>query len=295
MRRVGRFLWLVTALLSLAVGVRADEADTNVIAEGSAPEIHFDRMTFDNVSKMSVGEGNVVIQDKEATLRADRVRYNKGTSEFWAEGNVRINQSAQEWVAPSGYYNFATHTLKTADARGFIDPLYLHVHDLVQVATNHYEFTHGSVTTCDLERSDYHLEAVSGEIWTHDRVLLHNATLHLGNTPVFWFPIVIWSLKGDMPPVAVTVGDNTRWGFFLLSSFTWKVSKDVDVTMHADERSDRGFGSGADVQYRFGSAAEGLLTGYYLNDEDPNRAGPSAGHRPQSLPGRMATQAVSDQ
>jgi LPS-assembly protein len=92
---------------------------------------------------------------------------------------------------------------------------------------------------------------------------------------VFWFPIVVWSLKGDMPPVAVTIGENTRWGYFLLSSFTWKLNRDVQVTVHADERTDRGFGTGADVQYRLGSAGEGLLTGYYLDDARPNRADPT--------------------
>ncbi len=277
MRRVGRFLWSVTALLSLAAGAGADEAATNanVAIEGPSPTVQAEKMSGSSSSKMYTAEGNVVIRDKDVTLRADRVRVNKETQEFWAEGNVRINQAAQEWVAPSAYYNFGTHTLKTDDARGFVDPLYLHIQNLEQVGTNHYVFGRASVTTCDQEHSDYRLEATHGEIWTGDRMVLNNAKLLLGNTPMFWFPVVVWSLKGDMPPVVVAIGENTRWGYFLLSSFTWKLNRDVQMTVHADERLDRGFGTGADVQYRFGSAAEGLLTGYYLNDADPNRANPA--------------------
>jgi LPS-assembly protein len=262
-------------LLSLAAGASADEPATNVTLVGPVPTVQAEKMSGSGSSKLYTAEGNVVIQDKDATLRADRVRANNETHEFWAEGNVRINQAAQEWVAPSAYYNFATHMLKTDDARGFVDPLYLHVQNLEQVATNHYVFGRSFVTTCDQEHSDYYLEAAHGEIWTKDRMVLHGATLHVGTTPVCWFPIVVWSLKGDMAPFALTVGENTRWGYFLLSSFTWKANKDVQVTVHADERLDRGFGTGADVQYQLGSAGDGLLTGYYLNDAEPNLADPA--------------------
>src|ERR1041385_4678643 len=135
MRRVGRFLVLVTALLSWVVGGYSDQPSANVVAEGSVPTVHADKMTFDNATRTYSAEGNVVIQDKDATLRADRVQYNQDSQEAWADGHVRLNQAAQEWVeanvaigpgfladghvrlnqaaqewvAPSLYYNFGTH------------------------------------------------------------------------------------------------------------------------------------------------------------------------------------------
>jgi len=275
MRRVRRFLLSVGVLLSLALGVCADEPAGDAVAEGSAPTMHYDRLTLEQASQTAVADGHVVIQDKDATLLADHVRYNKQTQEAWAEGNVRLNQGAQEWVAPALYYNFATHTLKADDARGFVDPMYLHLEKLQQVGTNHYVFAHNTMTTSDYDRPGYHLESTQGELWTGDRLILHNATLRFGDTPVFWFPLIVWSLKGDMPPMTVAVGEDSQWGFFLLSSFTWKLNKDVDLTVHADERTDRGFGSGADLRYRLKDGGQGTLTGYYLNDAEPNKADPS--------------------
>ncbi|HTS18948.1 MAG TPA: LPS assembly protein LptD [Verrucomicrobiae bacterium] len=241
------------------------------------PTINFDRMTFDNVANMSVFEGHVVARDKDATLVADRIRFNKQTSEAWAEGHVRLNQGAQEWVAPSLYYNFATKRVKADEARGFIDPLYLHVHNLEQVGTNHYVFASSTVTTSDLDHPGYTLQANHGEVWSGDRLVLHGVTVHAGTTPVLWSPIVIWSLKGDMPPAVVTMGDNSLWGPFLLSSFTWKANRSVDVTVHADERLERGFGTGADAQYRVGKTGHGLLTGYYISDSAPDKSEPGGG------------------
>jgi len=250
------------------------QSETGITA---TPTITQDRMTFDNISKMYVADGNVIVRDKDVTLVADHVRFNKQTDEAWAEGHVRLNQGAQEWIAPSAYYNFATRRLKADEARGFIDPLYLHAYGLEQVGSNHYVFARSTVTTSDLQHPGYFVRSKNGEAWTGDRLVLHDTTVHLWDKPIFWSPLVIWSLKGDMPPLVVTVGDDSLWGAFLLSSFTWKVNKNMDLTIHADERLERGFGTGADLKYHFGQMAQGTLTGYFIDDKQPDKSEPGYG------------------
>lgn len=260
---------------------------TNVVAEPvpatseagptTSPTITADKMRFEKDSETFLGEGNAMVRDKDVTLMADRIRFNKQTNEAWAEGHVRINQGAQEWIAPSAYYNFGTRRLKADEASGFIDPLYVHVRNLEQVGTNHYVFAQSTVTTSDLQTPGYYLQSKYGETWTGDRLILHDATAHEGGVPVLWSPLIIWSLKGDMPPMMVSVGDNSLWGAFILSSFTWKLNKYMDLTFHADERTDRGFGTGTDLKYRLGSAGQGLLTGYYISDAQPDKSEPGAG------------------
>jgi LPS-assembly protein len=272
MRRGGKLLLSVVALLSLTVGVHADDSATGAPAEGLGPPATIDaeNMTFDKEAKTYIADGHVVIHDKDSVLQADHVKFNTETKDAWASGHVRLNQAAQEWVSPSLYYNFNTRALKTSQADGFVDPLYVRTENLQQANnTNYYVFTHGTATTCDYDNPDYHFVATHGEIWPGDRVVLYNVTLRFGNTPVCWFPIVVFSLNGDMPPVVVSIGNNTRSGFFLLSAYTWKATKDLDVTVHADERTRRGFGTGADLRYQMGPDGHGLLTGYYLNDANP--------------------------
>jgi len=100
-------------------------------------------------------QGNVVITYKNSTLRADRVRYDTATSEAWAEGNVRLNRADQEWVAPSAYYNFDTHVLKTDHWQGFFDPVYVRGDHLETVSSNHYSAVQASVTTCDYDQPHF--------------------------------------------------------------------------------------------------------------------------------------------
>lgn len=269
MRSVGQFL--LTAAVVVLLGASAAQAETTSQSEDRGPSaiIDAETMNFNQATKTYAADGNVIIRYKGDVLRADHVRFNTDTKDAWADGNARLNRAGQEWVAPSLYYNFDTHALKADSVRGVADPLYLKGENLQQTGTNHYTFTRSSVTTCDYDQPDYHLEATHSEIWPDDRVVLYNATLRFGNVPVFWFPIVVFSLKGDYEPVAFSLGENSRWGFFLLSSFTWKLNKDVQMTVHADERTRRGFGTGADIKYRLGSAGEGLLTGYYIDDTRP--------------------------
>ena len=271
MRRGGKLLLSVLALLSLTAGAHADDLATGATTESLGPPstIDAENMTFDKAAKAYLANGHVLIHDKDATLQADHVKYNTETKEAWADGHVRLNRADQEWVAPSLYYNFNTRAVKTPQADGFVDPLHVRAENLEQANTNYYVFTRGSATTCDYDKPDYHFDATHGEIWPGDRVVLYNVTLRFGNTPVCWFPIVVFSLQGDMPPIVVSVGENTQSGFFLLSAFTWKPTRDLQVTVHADERTRRGFGTGADVQYRMGSDGHGLVTGYYVNDARP--------------------------
>jgi LPS-assembly protein len=269
MRKVGLFLLTAAAVVSLTAFVAQAEEPTTSEDRGPSATIDAEKMSFDQPSQMYIAEGNVLIRYKNATLRADRVKFNVETKDAWADGNARLNRVGQEWVAPSLFYNFDTHALKTDDARGFIDPLFFHAQEFQQAGTNYYTFARGTVTTCDYDPPHYHWEATHGEIWPDDRVVLYNATLRFGNTPVFWFPMVIWALKSDTPPVVLSVGTDSRWGFFLLSSVTWKLNQDAALTVHLDERTRRGFGTGADLQYRLGSTGEGLLRGYYIDDARP--------------------------
>jgi lipopolysaccharide assembly outer membrane protein LptD (OstA) len=164
MRRRGILLFSVLALLSLTAGVRADDSANAATTESLGPPstIDAETMTFDKASNSYIADGHVVIHDKDATLQDDHVKYDTETKDAWSNGHVRLNQAGQEWVAPSLYYNFNTRAVKTSQADGFVDPIYVRAENLQQANTNYYVFTHGSATTCDYDKPDYHFEATHG-------------------------------------------------------------------------------------------------------------------------------------
>jgi LPS-assembly protein len=264
MRRVGCILSLAAAVVFFA--------EEGVCAEASRGEpatIDAEQLSFDRPSNTALGEGNVVIKYKGTTLRADRVRFNSTTKEAWADGHVRLDRGNEEWAAPAAYYNFETGEFKADEVRGFLDPLIVSGTSIHQVGSNHYAFATGTLTTCDYDPPHYRLQASHAEVWSGDRVTMYNVTVRFGNVPVFWFPVVVMSLKDDTPPVALSVGQSSRAGFFVLSSTHWQLGEDLKFTLHLDERTRRGVGVGGDLQYRTGTTGEGLLRGYYINDAKP--------------------------
>jgi lipopolysaccharide export system protein LptC len=215
--------------------------------------------------QMAYGEGDVVLKHKDMTLRADKARYNIATDEIWAEGNVRLNRANQEWVAPAAYYNMKTRAFKTESARGVFDSLVIRGENINMTASNRYGLSKATLTTCEYDQPHYRLEATRAEVSPGERIVLYNVTVRLGNVPVFWFPVVAWALNERGSPIGVTLGQDSRHGFFILTHTRVSLDRHVQATFRVDERTKRGPAAGADFDYYY-SNARGTVKGYYARD-----------------------------
>jgi LPS-assembly protein len=270
MRSVGRLLVAGLAFLFIGGGVSFAAEETNQVEHlGEPATVDAQQLNFDRPNNMAYGEGDVVIRHKGATLRADRVRYNTETKDAWADGNVRLSRDGQEWVAPAVYYNFETGAMKVDTVRGFTDPVFLRADHVEQVTNNFYRAARLTLTPCDYEEPHLRVQATHAEIYPGDHITMHNATLRIGDVPCLWTPVLVWSLKGDAQPLALSVGQSSRWGFFVLSTTHWRLNDSVNLDFLLDERTRRGVGSGPELKYRLGDEGWGSVRGYYVNDAQP--------------------------
>jgi lipopolysaccharide assembly outer membrane protein LptD (OstA) len=237
---------------------------------GAPAVINADSISFDRPNNLAIGTGHVVVEYKGARLTADKATFNTVSHEVWAEGDVRLYRESEEWKAPALYYNFDTRDVRIADARGFADGFLLHTEDFKQATTNYYTFARSTLTTCEYEQPHYRLQATRGEFWPGDRIVLYNVTARIGDVPVFWSPMLIWSMSGDEPPLQVVLGNGSELGFFALVSSYWRINKDLKLTVHLDGYTERGIGTGADIDYKTGDNGSGVLKGYYIHDSHPN-------------------------
>ncbi len=281
MRSVGRFLGVGLAFLFIGGTISIAAGDTNQLpqAEGSgaaiehvgeAATIDAEELRFDRPNNLAYGDGNVVIHYKGATLRADHVRYNTLTKDAWAEGNVRLNRDGQEWVATNAYYNFDTGAFQADTVRGLVDSVWLRADHVQQVRSNLYNAARLTLSPCDYDDPHFRLQATRAEIYPGDHITLHNATLRIGDVPCLWTPIMSWSLKDPSAPLTLGVGNSSRWGVFVLTTTHWRLNDNATLDLHLDQRTLRGFGTGPDVNYKFGDDAWGALKGYYLSDVRPD-------------------------
>lgn len=260
---------MLTVLCFGALVVVLARADTIPDDRGEPAVIDARQLRFEQDTHLAYGEGQVVIRYQGDVLQADRARFNSQTREAWAEGHVRLHRDGQEWVAPAAYYNFGTRELRAEEAGGFVDPFIVHGYAIHQSATDGYAVARTTATTCDYEEPHYRLEATHSEIFPNQRVLLYNVTLRLGDVPVFWFPLMIFSLHEETQPVVVSVGSGSRWGFYVLLSTYWRLSDQVRLTVHVDGRTERGAAGGVDLKYQAGAMGQGELKTYYTYDSNP--------------------------
>jgi LPS-assembly protein len=212
-------------------------------------------------------------------LTADSVSVNTNTGDMYAEGSVRLLRQDQTWTGPRIHYNFKTQLFDADEFRAGKWPLFVTGRGLHADATNGtYTATNAVITTDDYEHPLQQVRAGEVTIAPGQYVEARNATLNVGDVPVFYWPYYRRDLSEAPNRFNFTPGYRTLYGPYLLSSYQLHLTTNVDGTIHADWRQKRGFGVGPDLDLRMGRFGEAAMKYYYTHDDqpgtDPNSGAP---------------------
>ncbi len=287
MTRLAPRILLSAILLCAAISVASDLPSN--MAEGfdfapdrTAPiDIQADHFSSES-NGWVVAWGNVLIRQGTSQMTADRVSVNQKTGDIVADGNVIYIREGQGATRTEHFvYNFKSQqgiTPKIDVQSGVLrvisertrrnpDGSYL-LHDTL-------------VTTCTNEPSALHWFAHGNRATYYPReyVVLDDMTLHLGGTPIFYFP---WWKRSfaDHYGWRFLPGYESDWGGYLLSTYKRPLAvfeetywtdpnysdsntstnivlyNGVDSSTHIDYRTERGFALGEDLSWHFGPANE---------------------------------------
>ena len=120
---------------------------------------------------------------------------------------------------------------------------------------------------------DYRVRARSIRVSPGRYIEARDATLYLGEVPVFYYPYYRRSLDRHPNNWVLTPGYRSRYGPYLLGAYHWYFSDDFAVTFHIDYRQRRGVGLGPDFNYDAGKLGKGKFESYYTHDDDPTAGG----------------------
>ena len=98
---------------------------------------------------------------------------------------------------------------------------------------------------------------------------LNNATLYLGNVPVFYFPYFRRSLRQHSNYWVIVPGYRSLDGPYLLTSYNWYWNERLGGALHIDVRAKRGVGVGPDLDWHLPRFGDGKAGYYYIHDVDP--------------------------
>ena len=141
---------------------------------------------------------------------------------------------------------------------------------LEPVGTNRvYGLTNAFVTTDDLAEPGYRIRARSITIREDRRITARDATLYVGDTPVFWYPYYTRRFGEHPLRWVLTPGYRSLYGAYLRASYQVDLGTNSQASLNIDPYTRRGLGLGPELKYDLEPLGKGLLTGYWIADQNP--------------------------
>jgi lipopolysaccharide assembly outer membrane protein LptD (OstA) len=260
-----RCFLLLLCLAGLGFGQAQEPPGLEVRAQG--PDALFE---YEENTATVTDPSGVLVTYGEAQMTARKVRFNRHTGEVEAEGDVRLQRGKEVWIGERLAYNFVTRELRADAFRSGLAPVYLTGQGLASSLTNQvHTATNAVVTTDNLAEPTYRVRARRLRVIPGKLIEARQATLFLGQTPVMYLPTYRRHLVRHSNFFVFVPGYRSLYGPYLLGTYHWFPSTNVEVGLHLDYRERRGIGGGPDVSYDAGLLGQGQLRTYGIRDEDP--------------------------
>lgn len=228
---------------------------------------------YDPATGIFTGTNGISISYSNVLLTADSVTANQETGEVFARGNVTIKNKGMVWKGQQITYNFKTQQMQSEQFKAGQSPFFFSGQTLVGTQTNKtYSANDSFFTTDDVANPAYKIRASRITIVPGQFFEAANATLRVGEVPVFYFPYYRRTLGYRANHFDFTPGYRSAYGAYLLTTYNWYSKESLDGQVHLDYRTIRGVGLGHDLTYRLGKFGNGTIDYYYAHDDDPNRS-----------------------
>lgn len=222
------------------------------------------------VGGVAVAEDNVQIHFQGTDIYCDYAEYNPETREVLLVGNIRIYNDGQILNGQRAVYNLESRQINALDFEGGDQIIKFSTLSMRAPSLRQFRARSLTLTTSDSSQPDYRVKAKSARIYPDDRVVFSNATLYVGETPVFWFPY-LYAPLGETGWI-IRPGYNSTWGAFLLTGYRFQLTEKMDAVARFDYRTERGVGVGIDLDadYGPGDKSNAKFRAYYAYDTDPS-------------------------
>ncbi len=262
-----RALCLILLVCSTAATARAQED----FGFSIKPKNDKGVVEFDTVTKIATATNGVIITYSNVVLTADSASADAKTGDILADGNVTIKTKGALWSGERIFYNFKTQQMESGRFKTGQAPFFLSGENLQAKRTNNtYTGTNVVITTDDYAEPAYKVQARSLTIVPGKYFEAREATVRIGDVPIFYFPYYRRTLGPRVNHFDFVPGYRTAYGPFLLSTYNFYTEEKIDGALHMDYREKRGFAGGPEFGWHLGHLGEGKVEYYYANDDAPN-------------------------
>lgn len=261
------------ALGGSAPGESKKKQDEDTYQEPTSENVEAvaDQLEFLKNEKKIIGRGNVVITYKDIKMTCDYAEIETESKRAYGKGHV-IVMRGENVIAAKGEevtYDFEKGQGSFPNGQSVEWPWFTKGRVVEQLERGKYKIEDAVVTTCDLRRPHYEIRSKHATVHTGDKIVGRDVSLYILGRKVFWWPYVVIPLNRPAEsPIQIQPGYSSKYGGYVLTSKSFSVTEWLSGAWHADWRSKRGFGGGADFNYHFEKIkTDGLLNLYWTQDK----------------------------
>jgi len=267
--------------------IPSKQQGTKVVIESTNPQTRAGtRYTLDK---------DVVITYGDRVIKADHIEYDSDTGEVTATGHLEVSGGPNSELirASHGTLNVNTQTGTFYDVSGSVglhrsaeprtsgtgataarivydngNPFLFTGKIVVKKGPQEYDVFDGSVTSCQLPKPDWLLNAALFSV-DGEKARAKNSVFHLLNLPLLYLPYVTHPVdpedrqSGIMIPV---LGDSSSKGITFGDEFYLVLNRSMDLTLGSIYYSARGFSEAGTFRYR--GLGQNFVTGHFSALQD---------------------------
>jgi LPS-assembly protein len=213
--------------------------------------------------------GDVTIYYRDYLIRADKISYNRATTELEAEGHLQVTGGPDDVniTASHGDMRLNMHTARFYDVRGSsgvrragrseiystANPFLFSGRVLLQTGEGKYQIIDGTMTNCRLPKPDWVL--ISRQInLENGEASTKNAVFKFVGIPLFYLPYLRHPTEeagresGLLIPVLPY--NSTVKGWVMGEQVYWAINRSMDMVLGIDYYSKRGWAPNGDFRYK---------------------------------------------
>lgn len=212
--------------------------------------------------------GNVVAHLRGYTIRADRVTYNRATTELHADGHLQVTGGPNDisLQATQGDMRLDMHTARFYNVTGTqgvralghtvvyttTNPLLFSGRVLLETGEGRYRIVDGSITNCRLPHPDWQVAAHSIRL-DGQNAKMSNALFKFLGIPIFYIPYLDHRTDetGRVSGLLTLQGSNSSIeGYVLGEQYYWALSRSMDMVVGLEYYSKRGWAPSGNFRYK---------------------------------------------
>ncbi|MGA9208475.1 MAG: LPS assembly protein LptD [Terriglobales bacterium] len=229
--------------------------------------------------------GDAEIDYRDRVLRADEMTYNDSTGEATASGHLTLDGGPHDEhiVASHGHYNVWAETGTFFDVIG-TSGIRFHGSSVILTSTSPFAFTgrivektapevyvvhHGSVTSCELPRPKWSLNAERIVVDMNGKARTYNSLFRVENVPLLYLPYAdqaVDQLGRQSGFLLPSMGNSSLKGLILGDAYYWAIDRSMDTTLGAEYFSQRGWSQHG--SWRFRPSDDSYLSAHYYGVVD---------------------------